>query len=250
MIHIDKLDEIGKEFAQLCYEPLLVRAVMKPGAYLCDYEPIHFDSLLAKAVILAVLHSVTLPDSDEAYWLPLPLKALWFDENGLPLWASSIMQPFGNSVRSTHYLHKRNSRLTFSNSAKLETRKGRWMERRQPIPIRVFGDNSGIEARVIGDALLIEELISQWKMIGKHRSRGFGEVLRWEIKPAQFDNVWENDGKLIKPMPVECGLVQCLERPQRIGWTPPQWKPALFRYGWRVGTMVNNTDFFSAIDKL
>jgi hypothetical protein len=26
------------------------------------------------------------------------------------------------------------------------------------------------------------------------------------------------------------------EMPTLVGWTPPQWKPALFSYGWAIGT--------------
>lgn len=238
MIHINDLDVIGHEFAQLQIEPLTVRAIMKDGAFLCDYENMQFDGLLAKTVIINYLHEVTMPNTDDAYWIPLPLKALWFSESGLPLWASSVMMPFGDTETSVRYIHKRNSRLVFSNDAKLENRHGRWAERRQPIPIRVFGQQSGVEARVIGNAKMIKALLRSIKMLGKHRARGFGEIDRWEVFSAGWHekDVVASNGFLIKAIPEEYRIVKGTTKVHRIGWTPPQWKSSLFSNGWPSGT--------------
>ena len=98
--------------------------------------------------------------------------------------------------------------------------------------------------------------------IGKHRARGFGALLGWEIAPVEFAEraTYELDGKLIKNVPRHAVYDYDIAPPIPVGWTPPHWKPALFSRGYRVGTRVGaaddvgsfwrSTDFFNGIEAL
>ncbi len=246
MIEIPELVKLGLKFARGPFEPLTVTAVMRHGAPLCSYDPIHFDGLLAKAVVIAALKMQTLPDAVEPYWLPLPLAQLWTSDDGLPLWAASVLRPYGDTVGTEVYLHKRNAPMTFSNSAKLETGKGRYMERRIPVPTQVA---FAWQARVIGNREWLNFLLPQFTNIGKHRSRGMGAVKEWRISDAGWtaDDIVKDAGMLIKPIPEEAGLIAWPGSPVPVGWTPPQWKPSLFRMGWPAGTTLQ-PDWFGLAD--
>lgn len=75
---------------------------------------------------------------------------------------------------------------------------------------------------VVGNEKAIASLLENCKGLGKKRSYGFGQVLRWDVVAVQEDwHLWR-DGKLMRPMPVECinnqngSLLQW-------GWRPPAW---------------------------
>lgn len=77
----------------------------------------------------------------------------------------------------------------------------------------------------VGDRDRIEELLQDCKGIGKKRSCGYGQILRWEIQPHGEDwHLWR-DGQLMRPIPLEF-----LPADQPIdfailnwGWRPPAW---------------------------
>ena len=244
MIYLEPLVELRAAFERLTMVPLTVTAEMRSG--LCDYEPLHLDGLLAKAVIVATLHTQTLPDTNDPYMIPLPLARLWTSPEGLPLWASSVFRPVGVTTAHTTYIHKRNATMRFSNKDRLVTRKGRYMERRIPIPTTTA---RAWEARCIGDRDRILDLLAQFDYIGKHRSRGLGAVSRWRVEPADWSptDIWRDGATLIKPVPVEAELLELWpHKPTRIGWTPPHWLPALFTLGWQPGTSTQAVDQFAA----
>lgn len=239
MIEINAIVDYGKKYADEPMTPLTVIAHLRNGAPVTQYgtEAIHLDGVLSKAVIYAALHCVTLPDSDDPYWLPLPLQVLWQHPDGRPLWAASGFYPVGDYVQENVYIHKRNPSMHFSNNAKIETGKGRYMERRVPIPALIA---ESWEARCIGARIWIENLLELIDNIGKHRNRGFGAVARWEIREAQWSpaDIYSDGARLLRSLPAEANLIPWPGRPVNIGWTPPQWKPSLFSAGWPVGTPV------------
>jgi len=249
MIELKTLLDYGKKYANEEMLPLTVIAHLCNGAPVTQYgtEAIGLDGMLSKALIYAALHCVTLPDSDEPYWLPLPLKMLWQHVDGRPLWAASGFHPVGHYVQEVVYLHKRNAQMRFSNSAKIETNTGRYMERRVPVPAIIA---QRWEARAIGSRYWIENLLELIDNIGKHRNRGFGAVARWEVQDAGWTerDIYVADGKLIRAIPAEANLLQWPSPPVQCGWTPPQWKPSLQSLGWPCGTpLVTNIDWFNGL---
>lgn len=183
MIEIEELVRLGRGFAKGPFEPLYVTAVLWPGTPVANYEPIQFDGLLAKGVIVAGLRHQTLPDTDEAYWIPLPLKMLWQHPDGRPLWAASVMYQYGEAVEDVAYLHKRAADMRFSDSAHLNTKSGRYVDRRIPVPTVA---PEALQARVIGNREWLEYLLPQFVHVGKHAARGFGGIREWRVRPGDF----------------------------------------------------------------
>jgi len=244
MIHLPELDTYTTKFTQCVFEPLHVIFHLRPNSRIVNYSPIHFDGLLARAVVSMATQGRLLQDAEEPYWIPLPLKTLWQSKEGLPLWAASTLQPLGNYVDDIYIRHKRNSEGFLHNKKKLVTRNGPWMERRLPTPVQVCDK---YEAFCIGNAEHIEALLSQFAHIGKLR---LGRVDKIEVIPTEFEEeqIWLKGYKLIKPLPIAAQLLEIWPcKPTLVGWTPPFWKPSLFSEGWAAGTFVNVFDWFKAV---
>ncbi len=113
------------------------------------------------------------------------------------------------------------------------------MERRVPLPVKAC---DVWQAWCIGVGDEIARLLQPLRHVGKRRSAGFGEVQRWIIESAD-DFQLVHEGRLMRSMPA-LALPELLpeympaEAPAPVGWTPPQWKPALFAPGWWPGTPV------------
>ena len=238
MIHIPSLDAFTASFAQCHVEPLRVIVRLQTNSRIVNYDPIHFDGLLARAVVERATRGRMLADREDGYWIPLPLKMLWVSEEGYPLWAATILYPLSKIISDIYIRHKRNSEGFLHNKKKLKTRAGPWMERRMPTPIQVCDT---YEALCIGNREIIQDLLANFTHIGKLR---LGRIVKVTVESADEFSIWR-DGTLIKPIPVASELVEWLERPSPIGWTPPYWKPSLFQPGWRAGTRrIPMMDFF------
>lgn len=72
-----------------------------------------------------------------------------------------------------------------------------------------------------GDEDRIAELLSRVFFIGKKRSQGFGEVLRWEIDESDCDGLTDNHGNPLRPIPVSR-----LEGRKDLVVVDAAWKPA------------------------
>ena len=247
MIHLDCLEKFTSEFGALCYEPLTVTIKLRSGGRVVNYDPIHLDGLLARAVVEIATEGRLVPDSEDGYWIPLPLKMLWQSEGGFPLWASSVLYPIGPRDEDVYIRHKRNSEGWMHSKQKVQTATGPWMERRIPTPIEVCDT---YEARCIGNATAVRELLDHFTHIGKLR---LGVVDSISVQPAGYDD-WDVicDGqRLIKPIPQTSGILKMQPgAPSPIGWTPPHWKPSLFLPGWRAMVQLSTTDWFAAASDL
>jgi len=238
MIHLPELDAFTARFAQCKYEPLRVTFRMEQNARIVNYDPIHLDGLLARAVVERATEGRLLADSEDGYWMPLPLKMLWRDDGGFPLWAASVLYPASDTVDDIYVRHKRNSDGVLHDKPNLKTRAGSYMDRRMPTPTQVC---DAYEALCIGNLDAVQNLLDGFTYIGKLR---LGRVLSVAVEIVDHDDqgvIWRGDS-LIKPIPAQSELVQWLENPSLVGWTPPFWKPSLFAAGWRVGTRA--TDWF------
>lgn len=228
-------------------EPLCITLYLRPGGRIAGYDPLNLDNLLARCVVDEATAGMGLPNEPGAYRLPVPLKCLWRSQQGYPLWAATPFYPVSDCVADVAYWHKRaqSGQFTRTKSGRFSIRatQGRWMERRVPLPTQVCDI---WQATCIGDAAEIARLLQPLSHVGKRRSSGFGEVLRWEVGPGAF--VLVRDGRLTRAMPA-LALPELVpgrlpvEQPAPVGWTPPQWKPSLFAAGWWPGTPVD-TDWF------
>ena len=145
MINLPEFEAFTREFGALEMRPLVVRAVLKPNSPVISYHPPpYLDNLLARSVVDRATGGNGLPDTPEAYWLPLPLKMVWLSPEGLPLWDSSVFEPIGINISDTVYSHKRPPKALFSEARSIKFNTGRWMERRLPMPVAIA---PGWEAR-------------------------------------------------------------------------------------------------------
>lgn len=219
--------------------PLRIICQLRPGARIGGYDPVNLDNLLARSVVDTVTAGAGLAPTAEAYDLPVPLRCLWRSDEGFPLWAATPFRPVGPSERDVAYWHKRAQlgewTATKSGSFGISATKGRWMERRVPLPTIVA---EAFAADAIGDPDAILALLEPLTFIGKRRTNGFGEVQSWSIEPLDHFALIV-DGKTTRPLPADAvellGDWRPIHPPSPVGWTPPQWKPSLFRIGWWTG---------------
>ena len=244
MITIPDLIPYAERYARMEMEPLRITLYPRTNAHLVSYDPVLLDNLLARCVLDAATQGERLLNGDDGYDLPAPLRCLWRDERGYPLWAATPFMPVGDYERDVVYQHKRvqSGRWTAArgkNGYGVPTVSGRWMERRAPLPTIVCAE---FVATCIGNAIEIGRLLEQLTHVGKRRAIGFGEIDHWLIEPLGHDFLLVDEiARLTRSLPAaafEALLPRCyepLEAPVPVGWTPPQWKPELFTLGWMAG---------------
>lgn len=230
MIYCEPLTERMRLYGALDYEPL--RITVQLDAALIRYDPVNFDNVLAAAVIRQAVGD-SLPDSTEPYFIPIPLKMLWCQPGtGLPLWASTILEPQGAMERMTAHTHRRPLNTAFVPDMRGKPfnpnpKLGRYKETRIPHPGYV---SEYWQADVIGHRESITELLKTTTHIGKRRSEGYGFVREWRISSIPRFQIVDADRRLRRPVPVEylqeTGLMPegrdgVIAR--RMGWTVPYW---------------------------
>jgi hypothetical protein len=229
MIRIKELDALTSKFAQCALDPLRVTFYLEHNARVVNYDPIHLDGLLARAVVERATRGRLLADCEDGYWIPLPLQMLWQSDDGFPLWASTMLYPAAKTIKDVYVRHKRNSGGELHNRKKMITRKGSWMERRIPTPTLVC---DRYEAYCVGNLDAVQNLLGGFARIGKLRLARVNGV---KVEPVDEFSLWRGD-KLARPVPAESKLIDLVEKPSLVGWTPPHWKPSLFSPGWQAGT--------------
>jgi hypothetical protein len=254
MIEHPALAPYAERYATLKTEPLVIRLYLEQGSQLAGYDPLCLDNLLARCVVDQALGWERLPDlHDDGYALPVPLECLWRDEHGFPLWTATPFVPADGAQGDVAYWHKRQQSGRFTGTKRgtfsILSTKGRWMERRVPLPTVVAEYWS---ATCVGNAVEIANLLESLRYVGKRRATGFGAVEHWEIAPIEEFTLVRDD-KLLRPLPMMAiGLLHPYVpegAPAPVGWTPPQWLPALWAPGWWPGTAVT-TDWLDAAGRL
>lgn len=244
MIQLPEFDSWRQRYADAPLEGLTITAELAPGASILQYNPIYLDNLLGWAVVQQATLGRGLPTISEWYDIPLPLAVIWRSEEGYPLWAASAFFPAGAWAQDTIWLHRRAPSGRWSRSPgkskplRIVTSMGRDMERRVPTPAIAA---ELVQARCIGNADLIGELLEHVTHLGRRRNLGTAHVRRWTIQGRLWEpaDVLFTGNQLARAIPEEArhlvpGIIN--DPPTLIGWTPPQWKATAFRPGWRIGT--------------
>lgn len=247
MIDLPEFESFRTRYAALPMTGLAVTAVLAAGSSVLQYNPLYLDGLLGSVVALLATRGRGLPDTPDAYDIPLPLACLWRSDEGYPLWAASCFYPVEEWEQDIIYLHKRAPSGRWSRSPgktprplRLVTSMGRDMERRVPMPAVATWY---VQARCIGNAAAVAELLEHVLYLGKRRNLGTAVVRTWRVHERDWEpsDVLLDDGRLSRAIPAAAAhLLPAApsEPPGVVGWTPPQWKASLFADGWRAGTEV------------
>jgi hypothetical protein len=208
------------------------RVVLRFHNALEGFDALHLDNLLALLVVAEATSGNLLPPSPEPYRLPVPLTPLWWDAEGLPLWAATQFRPVGGDGAphtDVQYRHKRAV-------AGVNPVKGRWQEMRQPYAGQLAPE--GWEAFAVGDPHEVARLLHKERYFGKKRAVGAGHLADMTVEPAPWSLVTAN-GRLARSVPGAAATalgVMGTDALVLVDWTPPQWLPALLRPGWPAGT--------------
>lgn len=179
---------------------------------------IHFDAILSYAVVEKQTQGDMVSGS-EYVRVPLPLCAHWENQSGVPLWASTDLQPKEDVTTSTRYWHRRSLEPVMSRK-NLRKTAGPYKERRVPMPTIV---NATLVADVIGNADEIARLLKPITSIGKKRT---GFVIAWRIYQIKSFTMIDDEGNARRPIPVMSLESWELNRASAIGYSPPYWHPA------------------------
>lgn len=236
---IPELQSLTERYETMPLEPLVITVTLQQA--IIHYDHVNLDNLLARAVLEAERFDVSAMDKTKAYELPVPLKKIWMSDEGLPLWAASVFLPVGEIYEDSVFLHKRVERFEFS-ERQPNVKCGRWMARRMP-KTTYQSESKQWQSFCIGNAEEIKKVLPFIGFLGKHRSVGFGEIKEWDVSKWDGNDVQTivKDNRLIHAIPQEVAGVLGIEIediPYLVGWTPPQWKPALWSQGYMVGTNV------------
>jgi CRISPR type IV-associated protein Csf3 len=221
VIHLNELAVIPANFSSSNYQPLKITLqTLQP---IVGTEPLHLDGLLAKVVVTEAMQGKPLPQTPDAYFIPLPIGIERMID-GLPLWQSTDFMPVGAKSDHTHY-HQRGDCNPYDYAAsKLSRRKqpptteGQYMSYRIPIK-RTIADRW--EATCVGDRALVEKYLSTMQYVGKKHSQGYGRVLKWNVSVIpEFE---------LKNRPIPMSQKSKIVNFVMMGWTPPYWHRALWR---------------------
>ena len=96
--------------------------------------------------------------------------------------------------------------LTTAMPTVVSNRKGRYRARRMPLLVTVC---TTVTWRAVGDPDAVRDLLTDVTAIGKKRSQGEGQVLRWDITADPTLDPWDAahlypDGRLGRPTPTSC----------------------------------------------
>jgi hypothetical protein len=200
---------------------LITAHLMTPYAPAMAGADIHIDSLLTWAVMQSLPAPVFFP-SHSAAVMPCPLKLLWVDGAGHPLWASTPLLPVGEAIMAREYWHKRypSDRAELANKRAANTSAGRWKEARVPLGLVTTSKLHGL---CIGVESEVHRLIQTVTHVGKKPSTGYGRVAKWDVTPVGGLEI--RQVLCGHPVPVDSPIAEEITGKYRpsTGWTPPYW---------------------------
>ena len=84
---------------------------------------------------------------------------------------------------------------------------------------------SKISWEVVGDKFLISDLLKAAFFIGKKRTAGFGEIIKWSFENIETDGLVSTDQNPLRPIPVERFQGNKLLPIVDTAWKPAYWNP-------------------------
>lgn len=206
-------------------KPLKITAYLAtPFATYDDYSP-SLDSLLEWIWLDARGLATPNPDPESLIQAPLPLGK---GEIGGE-WYWQVSSPhYRIECEETTKFRKRwdyhDVALDWGKrKAKFHTSEGAEKNYDLPLYLRT---TSAIAWYAVGDAAGVRELLAGCAGIGKKRSHGWGQVLRWEVEEVEYDwHLWGPSGQLMRPMPVRLMPLEKVDGAFLLswGWRPPAW---------------------------
>lgn len=195
-----------------------LRIVAELVAPVVSYHGLHLDGILAHAIVERQTAGAMLPQSAEYIPCDLPLRCLWRSAAEVPLWASTDLLPDGTSTSQAVYLHRRALEPTMTES-NLKTGKGRYKERRSPLPATIA---RRLVAYADGDAQEIAALLAVVTSIGKKRIVG-GAVREWIVEEVEEFSFVDGEGRALRPLPHLFLYGEERANGQQIAYSPPYW---------------------------
>lgn len=188
------------------------------------YDALHLDGMLSYGLVVRAMGRAALPDSVVPYDLPLPLRCLWRDGQGLPLWAVTDMSPQGSTaVASATWMRRPISpasvALPDGRPYTFREMQGPYKAMQIPLPIEAA---QRWECDVVGDAHHMADLLAVLQSVGKKAAQGWGRIVEWHLDPIP---AWQisAEGLLRRTVPIEALGADPL-RGQLLGWSPPYWR--------------------------
>lgn len=109
--------------------------------------------------------------------------------------------------------------------AKVDTSQGQF--KNWDLPLKIIETNR-IDWYCVGDKLEIDRLLNNCSHLGKKRSQGKGQILNWKITTINKDRSFYWQGKIMRPIPVDCLNSDMLKGTfdvMKWAFTPPYFLP-------------------------
>lgn len=109
--------------------------------------------------------------------------------------------------------------------AKVDTSQGQF--KNWDLPLRLI-ETSRIDWFCVGESTEISRLLANCFNLGKKRSQGKGQVLKWDIKESEEDKSFYWKGRLMRPIPVDCVNINKIKNTYNVmhwAYTPPYFLP-------------------------
>lgn len=220
-----QLDEIGAGYEHLNLQNLEVTIKLETPVSFMGF--FYLEGILQYQILVNLLGSDFFNlDKNEGLTIPLPLKwhgskmkfpacsvAQYEGAEGITRWRKRWDSQFDDVV---DFGKKKN---------RVEHKMGHFKCYDMPLVYHTIPD--GLKFYLVGNAAVIDELLSSVVSIGKKRSQGFGKIQKVLIDEIKEDWSTAKDGVLMRPLPVEeISLFSSVEAPIiQMGYKPPYYWP-------------------------
>lgn len=217
-----------------------VVATTPHGVALHPWWPLPLDGLLASAARRR-RHDVSQGTVVDHHVEPLPLSILRpvnVGDRGNRIshrwsWAATCATfdaPAGEEIRWRHHRTDWADAIDRGISVPPVIREvGRYRTWRLPSHITLAGE---LRWRACGDPARISDLLADIRSVGRHRARGEGLVVRWEVHDLgrAVDNpwrvVWHDTGRIARPLSARWAATLAVGAPETVDgcYRPPYWR--------------------------
>jgi len=209
-----------------------VTADLAHGAVLDPRWPLPLDGILASAV-RRELHGDLYGGVRDLHVHPLPLAA-WTRGAGARWWWLASCAAWPEAGEELRYWHRRVPHAQAERVTgdllppQIYEGHGRYRAYRMPLVVTLA---ARLEWMACGDPAAIRALLETVWCVGKKRSQGEGEVLRWTVDDLGAADplavMWHADGRISRPVPARAAAALGLDDPDTTAgaYRPPYWRP-------------------------